>query len=122
MTKLVIEAPEDTITGMGRRAYEEYVAQRRQAIAGMRFPPWKQLIIAVKANWRNIVAKALGEHGEIINVNPMNRHPHTIIITGLTADAAVTLHQGLKARMTAITSPVVQQEQEESDGDAKPTE
>ncbi len=103
-----IIAPEDTVTQMAHRAYDEYVRQHRDAL-DMRFPKWDKLLIAVKSNWKQIVGKSLGMHGTIININPMNREPYTIVLCGLTKDQMLTMAKQLNDKMGGANMPQPQE-------------
>jgi hypothetical protein len=106
LSSLKISAPEDTVTQMARRAYEEYARQHRSGLE-MRFPKWKDLTIAVKANWKQIVGKSLGMHGTIVNVNPMNREPYTVVLTGLTKEGMESLQSQMQAKMGAVNKSTI---------------
>ena len=99
----IIQAPDDTITAAARRAYIQYGKQHRQM--GMKFPAWDELAINIKANWKAIVASAFGKT-EIVNINRMNRDPHSILITGFTKDAAETFRQGIESKLLPPSEPV----------------
>lgn len=110
---LKIEAPEDTVSQMAHRAYDEYVRQHKSSLQAMRFPKWRDLTLAVKANWKQIVGKSFGMHGTIININPMNREPYTVILTGLTKAGMDTLSKQMADKMDAqksTSSPLPEQE------------
>lgn len=95
----LIKAPDDTITGMARRAYGEYAHQHSSM--GMKFPPFDQLGIAARANWKLIVAKALGMKVDVVNVNRMERKPHVVILTGFTDFGARQFREGIEAKLAA---------------------
>lgn len=112
---------------MARRAYSEYA--RQHSAMGMRFPPWDQLTIAVRANWKLIIAKALGQHTDVININRMERKPFSVIVTGFTQFGASTFRQGMeakleaqKASMESITNDVSEPPAEDPPADDDPPE
>ena len=88
---------EDTITGMARRGFEQF--RDFEMKVGARMKEWDHLPIVVKANWKDIIGKALGTKGTLVNCNPLNHDPHTLLITGLTPEQAQGIRAGLEAKL-----------------------
>lgn len=109
--------PDDTITGMARRAYTEYA--RQHVSMGMKFPQFDQLAIAARANWKLIVAKSLGQKTDVINVNRMERKPFVIILTGFTELGQQQFRKGIEDRLEAQAANMerITQDAQANDGD-----
>ena len=103
---LKIKAPEDTITQMARRAYGEFRAQEMKAGARMR--EFDDLPIRSQLVWKDIVGKALGNKGTMVNCNPALRDPHTLVVTGLSDRQAEAMRAGIEAKLGGTpSSPVM---------------
>ena len=85
---------EDTITGMARRGFTAF--RNLEMKTGMRMKEWDHIPLLVRANWKDIIGAALGSRGTMVNVNPLEHDPHTLLVTGLTDAQAEAIRAQLE--------------------------